>query len=102
MEQSGGESLQRGISNAYDFTTAASQAYGSNQKLVGSKYCVFSGDVNGDGAIDGTDNVMIDNDAFAFATGFLVTDLNGDYTIDGTDLIIADNNAFNFVAVIQP
>ncbi|MBX7043407.1 MAG: PQQ-dependent sugar dehydrogenase [Ignavibacteria bacterium] len=100
--KAGGESLQRGVSNSYDFTTAASQAFGSNQKLVGSRYCVFSGDVNSDGAIDGTDNVMIDNDAFAFATGFLVTDLNGDFTIDGTDLIIADNNAFNFVAVIQP
>ncbi len=87
---------------SYDFTIAASQAYGNNQILIGSKYCIYSGDVNQDGIIDGSDASTIDNDAFNFATGYLKTDLNGDEIIDGSDAAIADFNVNNFVGVIRP
>src|SRR5664279_5643709 len=34
---------------SYDFTSSQSQAYGNNLKLMGGKYCIYSGDVNQDG-----------------------------------------------------
>ena len=48
----------------YNFTTSSSQAYGSNPQLSGTRWTAFSGDVNQDGVIDGTDAGLIDNDAF--------------------------------------
>src|SRR5207248_3019450 len=41
--------------NSYNFTTAASQAYGSNQKQVDSApnyYALYSGDINQDQNVD--------------------------------------------------
>ncbi|MBX7042003.1 MAG: FG-GAP-like repeat-containing protein [Ignavibacteria bacterium] len=89
----------------YDFTTAATKAFGDNMKQVDSspvEFAVYSGDVNKDGTVDATDLSLIDNDATAFAGGYIVTDLTGDNFTDGTDYAIADNNAGNFVSVVTP
>lgn len=87
---------------SFNFTTDASKAYGDNQILQGSKWCLYSGDVNQDGIVDLSDIVPIDNDAFIFASGYLPTDITGDDFIDLNDLILCDNNAFNFVGKITP
>jgi hypothetical protein len=100
--KSGGESFISGTPFSYNFTTAAAQSYGSNVILKGSKFCFYSGDVNQDGTIDGTDVGAIDNDAFNFATGYIATDVNGDGSVDGTDVSVADNNAFNFISKLVP
>ena len=100
--KSGGETMTRGVLKTYNFTTSASQAYGSNQIFKGTKFCIYSGDVDSDGAIDATDLSMIDNDALNFLSGYLKTDINGDDFIDATDYSIADNNAANFVGVVAP
>jgi len=86
----------------YDLTTSSSQAYGNNQILKGTKYCIYNGDVNQDGIIDGSDVSMTDNDAFNLLSGYLNTDLNGDNIIDASDLVVVDNNSFNFVMKITP
>ncbi|MDQ3021753.1 MAG: hypothetical protein M3R36_14455 [Bacteroidota bacterium] len=99
--KSGGEVFSGGVLN-YDFTTAASQAFGSNMVLVGSEYSFYTGDVNQDGAVDLTDLSLIDNDAFNFVTGYVRTDLNCDMVVDVSDATFADNNASNFVAVVRP
>ncbi len=79
--------------HTYNFTTSPSQAYGNNLKLKGGKYCIISGDVFQDGFIDGSDLMMIDNDAYNFSTGrFLPSDLNGDGFTDALDMLIAENN----------
>ena len=92
------------VSNAlsYEFVSAASQAFGNNTTLVGARYCAYSGDVNQDGTIDGTDLSSIDNDASNFLSGYVVTDLDGNDFVDGSDAAIADNNAANFVSVLKP
>ena len=78
------------------------QAFGSNQILKSGRWCFYSGDVNQDGIIDGTDLLRADNDASSFANGYLATDQNGDNVIDGSDLLIVDNNAALFVTLIRP
>jgi len=87
---------------SYDFTTSSSQAYGNNQILKGTKYCIYNGDVNQDGIIDGSDVSLTDNDAFNFLSGYLNTDLNGDNIIDASDLVVVDNNSFNFIGLQRP
>jgi hypothetical protein len=89
----------------YNFTTANTQAYGDNMIQVDAspvRYAIYGGDVNQDGTVDATDVSMIDNDAFYFISGYVVTDLTGDNFVDGTDFAIADNNAANFVSVVRP
>ncbi|MEO8209371.1 MAG: SBBP repeat-containing protein [bacterium] len=86
----------------YDFTTAANKAYGSNQILKGTKYCIYSGDVNQDCIIDLVDLGEVDNDAFNGTGGYIQSDLNGDFFVDLSDLAIVDNNAYNFVSCVKP
>lgn len=100
--KNGGESVSKFSWNLYDFTTSASQAYGNNQVQLGSVFAIYNGDVNQDGTIDVTDNAMIDNDLFNFASGYLNTDLDGTDNVDLTDAAIADNNAYNFIGSIVP
>lgn len=87
---------------SYNFTTNANKAFGDNMILKGTKWTIFSGDVNQDGVIDIGDNTLIDNDAFNFNSGYIATDLNGDGIADLGDQTIADNNGFNFVGKITP
>ena len=103
--KAGGETYSTGTQFTYDFTSSEMQAYGSNMILVdnaNNRYAMYSGDVNQDGVVDGSDGLLIDNDAANFSTGYLVTDLNGDEVIDGSDAVIADNNAANFITAITP
>lgn len=86
----------------YDFTVSDTSAFGNNLVLIGDKYCIYSGDVNQDGIIDGSDVNLIDNDALAFISGYINTDLNGDNFVDGSDFSIASNNSSNFITVISP
>ncbi|MDQ3021239.1 MAG: hypothetical protein M3R36_11830 [Bacteroidota bacterium] len=87
---------------SYDFTSSSSKAFGNNQILEGTKYCIYNGDVNQDETIDLSDGGLIDNDVFNFISGYEATDVNGDSVIDLSDLEIADNNILNFVSMIRP
>lgn len=98
----GGELFTEGITFNYNFTDSESKAFGNNLILRESKFCIYSGDVNQDGAIDASDLSIIDNDAFNFITGFVNSDLNGDNFVDASDALIADNNASAFVTKIVP
>lgn len=100
--KAGGESFTSGGVYQYDFTSSASNSYGSNVILKGSKYCIYSGDVNHDGSIDQVDALSVYNDAIAFATGYVDSDVNGNNITDLSDLLIVQSNSINFVAVIAP
>lgn len=69
----------------YDFTTAASQAYGSVQNdLGGGVYGLISGDANADGTISELD-LDLAWESQAGETGYLGGDLNFDTTVDNKD-----------------
>lgn len=91
-----------GANVSYNFTSNINNAYGSNQTLVSGAACIYSGDVNSDYSIDGTDLSMVDNDAAFFISGYVGTDVNNDEIVDGTDALLVDNNASNFVGMIRP
>ncbi|MDZ4712140.1 MAG: right-handed parallel beta-helix repeat-containing protein [bacterium] len=102
--KSGGEALDvTGPAVVQDFVISNANAFGNNEVLKGSSYCMFSGDVNQDEAVDVSDIVDIYNDVTASATGVLLkTDLNADDVTDVTDLLIGNNNSVNFVRVVSP
>ena len=100
--KAGGEIYTRGTPFTYNFTTAITQAYNSNIKLVGSKYCNYSGDLNQDGIIDGSDVSSSDNAAFSGFSGYVVQDVTGDYYVDASDVAVVDNNSFAGVQVAAP
>ncbi|HMR41634.1 MAG TPA: choice-of-anchor J domain-containing protein [Ignavibacteria bacterium] len=86
---------------SYDFTSALSQAYASNQKLSSGIPSVFQGDANQDDFVNSTDIILVYNDAIGFVTS-PSTDFNCDGTTDVTDIILAANNASTFVQVQAP
>jgi len=86
----------------YNFTTAATQAYGNNLILIGSNYCFYSGDVNKDNNINLTDVLLVYNAATIFQTGYVVTDVTGNNIVDLTDLLITYNNSTKFIIEQRP
>jgi pectate disaccharide-lyase len=86
----------------YDFTTAITQAYGNNLIQVGSKWCLYSGDLNHDGLVDSGDLGLVDNDNSLYVSGYLNTDVNGDGIVDSGDLGIVDNNNSLYISKIVP
>ncbi len=87
----------------YDFSTAATQAYGDNMlNLGGGVFGFYSGDINQDEVVDNTDApdlaVAIDGSAF----GVQVTDLNGDGSVDNSDAPFFENNAANSIFAQYP
>jgi uncharacterized protein (TIGR02145 family) len=87
---------------SFNFTSAATQAFGGNQKSLGSVYCIYSGDVNQDGLVDLSDLIAIDNDNMNYVSGNVVTDVNGDGLVDLSDLILVDNNNVKYVSEATP
>ena len=97
-----GQTYTLGSALSYDFTDSLSKAFGNNMTQKSSKYCIYSGDVFQDGVIDGSDGLIVDNDAFNFESGYISSDVNGDRFVDGSDGSIVDNNAANFVSAVTP
>lgn len=69
--------------------TQKPNVYGHNLNSDGEMY---SGDVNQDRIIDGTDYLQVDNDALEFRTGYAETDLNGDGVVDSGDIQVIESN----------
>ncbi len=79
---------------SYDFTTGQDKAYGNNLKLVGTKWCIYGGDVNQDGFVETADVNLVFSDNVNGATGYILTDLNGDNFVEIEDLNIVFINNF--------
>ena len=77
----------------YDFTTGQNKAFGNNLKLVGSKWCIFGGDVNQDGYINTPDLNLVYSQNISGVTGYIPTDLNGDSFTEIEDLNIVFRNS---------
>jgi hypothetical protein len=100
---------------SYNFTTSASQAYGSNQvQLAPGIFALYSGDVNGDENIDPLDEAIVDVDLTEFVSGYLYdisntnypgvipSDLTGDGNVDLLDAGYIQTNLSNFVFSAHP
>ena len=87
----------------YDFTNAASKAYGNNMKQVSpGVFAIYSGDINQDSNVDNLDYSAWEEDANNLMSGYFATDLNGDGNVDNLDYSIWETNSNNFVYSITP
>ena len=76
----------------YDFTTAAEQAYGDNQAEVESGvFALYSGDIDGSGAIDILDYDAWEEKCVQYAEGG-DADLNSDGLVDLSDFCVYEAN----------
>lgn len=80
----------------YDFTTAATQAYGSNMVYKLGSYCMYSGDVDQDDIIDAFDLSLVENNIGN--SGYINPDVTGDDYVDGSDVATVENNQGIIVA----
>jgi hypothetical protein len=87
----------------YDFTNAASKAFGNNMKQVSpGVFAIYSGDINQDANVDNLDYSAWEEDANNLQSGYFPTDLNGDGNVDNLDYSIWETNSNNFVYSITP
>jgi uncharacterized repeat protein (TIGR03803 family) len=87
----------------FDFSTAAAQAYGSNQTLLEAGiYGLHSGDVNQDELIESSDYSQMENDVLQFLFGYQPTDITGDGLVESSDYALMENNLLQFIFVIKP
>jgi hypothetical protein len=86
----------------YDFTTSSNKAYGNNLKLIGSKWCIYGGDVNQDGFVEAADVSQVFTGNVNGTTGYISTDLNGDLFTEIEDLNIVFRNNVLGVEKIKP
>ncbi|MBK7851895.1 MAG: IPT/TIG domain-containing protein [Bacteroidetes bacterium] len=92
-----------GTSVSYNFTTAISQALGSNQVSNGDgTFSIRSGDTNQNGSIESTDFTNIQSDSQIFLTGYVATDLTGDRLVESADYSLIENNSFLLLFAITP
>lgn len=89
--------------SSYNFSTADTQAYGSNQVQVQTGiYALYTGDLDQTGAVDAFDYVILDPDLYNGESGYLSTDLNGDGVVDMYDYVVIDPNLYNGVVFSTP
>jgi hypothetical protein len=86
----------------YNFTTAISKAWGNNMMLIGTKYCIYTGDTNNDQFVDGFDLAIVFNLNKQGGFGYRIADINGDGFIDGFDLAKVFNNNKKGVGINTP
>jgi hypothetical protein len=86
----------------YDFTTGSNNAYGNNLKLVGTKWCIYGGDVNQDGFVETADVNLVFTDNVNGTIGYVTTDLNGDMFTEIEDLNIVFTNNVLGVQTVRP
>lgn len=99
---SSGVNFIEGTPLTYDFTSDSTQAYGGNLTRKGLYWCIFSGDINQDGAIDGADILILLNDINKGISGYVSSDITGDSVIDQNDYSIVYDNIQLIIGVQQP
>ena len=98
----GGVHFTQGTLISYDFTKDSTKAYGSNMVKKGSKWCIYSGDVNQDGLVDIKDVARVNKAVRVGLIGYSAEDLNGDNIVDASDLLIVTTNSNSLIRRIAP
>ena len=90
----------------YNFSIAASKAFGGNQvEVEPGVWAFFTGDMNQDEYIDGNDFPLYDAESASgglYDGTYTSTDMNGDGFVDGNDFPVFDLNSSNGVSSMHP
>lgn len=80
------KSFSQGGSTSFSILSGPGNVYGGDLLFTGGRWCMYSGDINQDGAINGNDFTIF-NQQFG-QSGYIVSDLNGDNTVNGNDFTV--------------
>jgi subtilisin-like proprotein convertase family protein len=80
------KSFTQGGSTSFSILGGPGNVYGGELISIDGRWCMYSGDINQDGAINGNDFTIF-NTQFG-QNGYIVSDLNGDNTVNGNDFTI--------------
>lgn len=88
---------------SYDFTTAASKAFGANMKEIEPNvWAFYSGDLNQDDVIDVFDYLILDPHIVLGVNGYYVSDINGDGSVDVFDYLVLSPNIQEGIGAFLP
>jgi hypothetical protein len=91
------------VGTSYNFSTAATQAYGDNMTSDGNGvYLIYTGDINQDGSVDFNDYPNLDVASSGGVLGYDPNDLNGDASVDFNDYPLIDVNSSNGIISSLP
>jgi hypothetical protein len=95
------QSLNGATPSAYDFTTSQGQAYGTNpMKLVGTKYCLYGGDVNHSAVVTASDaNLIVEQ---LLTPGYNDRDVNLSGVVSSADVNVVYANLLQASQVPAP
>ncbi len=103
LETVSSQAINLATTSSWDFTTAASQAYGNNMVDLGAGvFGIYAGDVNQDGFIDINDAGPIDVDIILYTKGYVTNEINGDGYVDINDIGVVSTNITNGVSKATP
>jgi Dockerin type I domain len=87
----------------YSFSSSASQAFAGNLADLGDgNFAIYSGDLNHDGAVDGSDFLELDPSIQSGDGGYMPGDMNGDGAVDGSDFLVLDPNIQTGIGAAVP
>jgi hypothetical protein len=95
----------------YNFTTAQSKAYGSNQVHTTDNlyWAIYSGDISASGGPDNQDQVIeaqdyldLENAVNMILTGYSPADITGDGIVEATDYMFMENNVNGIIFTMRP
>ena len=89
---------------SYAFTSAPTQVFGNNEieTFDNMGWAIYSGDINQDGAVDGSDFLLLDPSIQNGDGGYVIGDLNGDGAVDASDFLVLDPNIQNGIGTVTP
>lgn len=80
------KSFSQGATTSFNFLGGPGNVYGGELISINGRWCMYSGDINQDGAINGNDFTIF-NLQFG-QNGYIASDLNGDNTVNGNDFTV--------------
>jgi hypothetical protein len=113
IETWSGAPVMMSTSTSYNFTDAASKAYGNNPVLTGDGmfYAFYSGDISDagtatvgiqDGVIESQDYSDMENAVYITLGGYVTEDITGDGVVESTDYSIMENNVYFTIGTQHP
>jgi hypothetical protein len=87
----------------YDFSNAASKAYGNNlTNMDPGQFAIWSGDLNQDGMVESADYLIMENDVLSILFGYYPSEITGDGVVESSDYLLMENNLLKIIFAIKP
>jgi len=103
IETASATTINLSVTNSYNFSDAASKAFGNNQKqLTSGVWGIFAGDINQDDFVNVADRDLTNSAFNSSLIGYITQDANGDGFVNIADRDITNAGFYSSVQAIKP